>query len=99
MKQQKVQMKVSIASSDWSYQPQQVVMLDIDLAKAWRAAGHCIFVTGPLPVTDFSGRDGLSDLDAEQALHHRCTHCDRRAAYVFQNRAYCPVHYLAETGS
>ena len=96
---QKVQMRVSIASAEWSYQVGQIVMIDAVLAKKWRDVGHCTFVNGALPLTDFSSLDGLADLDAEQVLLYHCTHCEQRAAYVFENRPYCPRHYLAEVRS
>lgn len=35
-----VRMKVSIASADWSYQVDQVVELDDELAEKWIAVGH-----------------------------------------------------------
>src|SRR5437879_2402474 len=99
-KQRKVQMRVSIASADWSYQPDQVVMLDRDLAEKWIAAGHAVAVNGNLPLTDFNSLDGLADLDAEQALHMNCSACgQRRAQFVFRNKPYCPWCYRAESES
>lgn len=36
-----VEMQVSIAASDWSLQPGEVVELEDDLATAWIECGHC----------------------------------------------------------
>lgn len=99
MKTQKVRMQVSIASADWSYQPGQVVELDSSLAKQWRDAGHCVFVNGTVPLTDFSGRDGLADLDAEEARRRVCSRCgQRRGVYALRNRAFCGACFRAELG-
>jgi hypothetical protein len=95
-KLQKVQMRVSIANPDWSYQPDEVVMLEMDLAEKWIRAGHAVAVNGNMPLTSFDLRDGLADLDAAQALRYRCTHCDRRTSYVLRNRALCAQHFRSE---
>lgn len=97
MKQMKLQMKVSIASADWSYQPNQVVLIEEKLARLWIKAGHAVLVNGELPITDFNV--GLADLDAAEALRRRCVHCERRAAMVYQNKPFCLAHYRAECGS
>ncbi len=90
-------MLVSIASANFSYQPGEVVDLPDDAqTRAWLANGHAEKVPAKTPLTD---RElNARDLDADAARAHRCTHCERRAAYVFQNKAYCPQHYRAELG-
>jgi hypothetical protein len=40
MGSQKVRMKVSIASSDWSFYPGQIVELPVEIATAWCDCGH-----------------------------------------------------------
>ncbi len=96
---QKVEMRVSIASADWSYQVGQVVMIDSVLAKKWRDVGHCIYVNGTLPLTSFDGLDGLLDLDMEQARRRVCEHCERRRAQtVIENRALCGFCAKSEWG-
>ena len=94
----RVRMLVSIASAKFSYQPNEIVDLeDSPQTRAWVEHGHAEKVSSKTPL---SNRDiELADLTADQALHHRCTHCDRRAAYVFGNKPYCPAHYRAEMGS
>lgn len=89
-KLQKIQMRVSIASSEWSYQVGQIVMVDSALAKKWRDVGHCVYVNGTMPLTSFDGLDGLLDLDMEQALRRVCEHCqNKRAQTVVGHRALC----------
>lgn len=83
-------MKVSIASADWSYQPQQIVLIDSSLAEKWISVGHAERVGKDEPLTDFSSLDGLADLSAAEALRHRCSSCDRqRARYVIRQKAFC----------
>jgi hypothetical protein len=96
MGKQKVEMKVSIASADWSYQPGQVVLLDKDLAAKWIRGGHAVAVNGSLPLTDFNSLDGLADLDAEQAMTYACIHCPTRASYVLRQRPLCKRHFVSE---
>lgn len=43
----KVKMKVSIASADFSYAPEQIVEIDEKLAKVWSEVGHCEIVEEP----------------------------------------------------
>jgi hypothetical protein len=93
----KVRMKVSIASADWSYQPQQVVSIESDLAEKWISVGHAERVSKDEPLTDFAALDGLADLSAAEALRHRCSACDRqRARYVIRQKAFCSRCVRAE---
>lgn len=43
----KVKMKVSIASADFSYAPEQIVEIDEKLAKVWSEVGHCEIIEEP----------------------------------------------------
>ena len=43
----KVKMNVSISGTDFSYQPQQEVELEDDLAKVWDKIGHCSILEPP----------------------------------------------------
>ncbi len=94
---QKVQFRTSIASSDWSFQSGQVAEVDADLAAKWIRSGVAVAVNGTLPVTDFYNRDGLADLDAEQALRFPCVHCSARASFVFQNRGLQGINVYARS--
>ncbi len=94
----KVRMRVSIASESWSYQPDQVALVDADLAKAWVRNGHAEKVGPEVPLTDFNSLDGLADLDAAEALRRRCTHCEHRARYILRNKPYCARHFRGELG-
>ena len=40
----KVRMKVSIASPDFSYVPQQEIEIDEDLAEKWVSVGHAEYI-------------------------------------------------------
>lgn len=40
-------MKVSIASADFSYAPEQIVEIDEELAKVWSEVGHCEIMEEP----------------------------------------------------
>jgi hypothetical protein len=51
-KMMKVRMKVSIASATFSYQPDQVALVEADLAQKWIAVGHAEKVDKDTPVTD-----------------------------------------------
>ena len=86
-------MRVSIASSQFSYQPGEVVDLeDTPQTRAWLANGHAEKVSSKTPLTD---RDiNLRDLDCDEIRTHGCVHCNRRAAYVFKNQPYCPATLL-----
>lgn len=43
----KVRMNVSISGTDFSYQPQQEVELEDELAKIWDEIGHCSILEPP----------------------------------------------------
>lgn len=43
----KVKMKVSIASADFSYAPEQIVDIEDRLAKVWNEVGHCEIIEEP----------------------------------------------------
>jgi hypothetical protein len=90
----RVKMQVSIASRDWSFQPGEIVDLPDEQARTWIAVGHASRVSPTTPLT--SREINLRDLDAEEVLHHRCAHCERRARFVLENRAYCPRHFRAK---
>ena len=97
----RVKITVSIAGTyagqDFSYQPGDVVDLERDLAVKWVLVGHAERVDDDTPTTE---RDlDLRDLDIEEALTRPCTHCSRRARFVFQNRPFCAGHYRAEMES
>lgn len=91
----KIKMRVSIASSTFSYQPGEVIDLaDEKLARTWLQVGHAEKVPANTPL---SNRDiNLCDLDADEVLHRHCSHCNRRASFVLKNKPYCPQHFRAE---
>jgi hypothetical protein len=91
--EKKIRMNVSIASASWAFQPGQVVSIDADTADKWIRGGHAQPVGKNTPV---SNGDLLADLDAESALRHHCSSCEkRRARFVLRNRAYCPQCFRA----
>lgn len=51
-KKMKVRMKVSIASADFAYQPNQVVLLEVERALQWVAVGHAERVGADEPLTE-----------------------------------------------
>jgi hypothetical protein len=91
----KVRMNVSIASETWAYQPGQVIALEPKQARQWVEVGHATPVDPATPVTP---PDLLGDLRADEVLRHTCTHCSRRARFVFQNKPFCERCYRAELG-
>ena len=60
----RVRMKVSIASNDWSYVPDQETELDDDLAQVWAAGGHCEII-GP--------SDGKDEIPEDKSLDSQLT--------------------------
>ena len=79
---------------DFSAQPGDIIDVEAGLAKKWIRGGHGTEVAPGTPLTE---RDlSLADLSIEEALQHRCMHCDRRAQTVFQNKPFCLRHARAE---
>ena len=89
-KQVKVKLLTSIASSEgWAFQCDQIAQVDSALAAKWVSGGIAESVSASTPLTSFDELDGLKDLSQEQALRHRCTFCDKRAARVLGSRPFC----------
>lgn len=92
----KVRMLVSMATSTWSAQPQQVVEVDSTDARKWIASGLASAVPKGTPVTS---SDIIDDLSAEEARRRVCSNCEqRRGEFAVRNRAFCARCFRAEMG-
>jgi hypothetical protein len=95
-KKTKVRVLVSIASSEWAYQPNQVVEIDSAQARAWITNGLASAVPKNTPLSE---ADTFDELSAEESRHRICSTCEqRRGQYALRGRSFCSRCFRAQLG-